>query len=58
MTDTSSWSIEVVEDPDSGDLLLPLPPDLLLSQGWIEGDTLIWKDNADGSWIIIKKHHD
>lgn len=49
-----SWTITVEEDPESGELVLPLPADLLAMQGWIEGDTLEWVDNKDGSWTLQK----
>ena len=48
------WTITVEEDPETGDLILPLPQDMLNMQGWIEGDTLEWKDNGDGSWSLTK----
>ena len=48
------WTVTVEEDPETGDLLLPFPDDLLATQGWKEGDTLEWTDNADGSWTIQK----
>ncbi len=50
-----SWTLEVQEDPDTGDAILQFPPDLLDAAGWKEGDTLEWKDNGDGSWSLIKK---
>ena len=53
MTNTS-WTITVEEDPDTGDLILPLPEELLNMQGWVVGDTLEWVDNEDGSWYIQK----
>lgn len=49
-----SWTLEVQEDPDSGDLFLQFPPELLELQGWKEGDTLSWEENKDGSWTISK----
>ncbi len=54
--DTSklSWTITVEEDPDTGEIILPLPEELLKTQGWVEGDTLEWIDNKDGSWSIQK----
>ena len=49
------WTITVEEAEDgSGDLILPLPPELLDMQGWKEGDTLEWNDLGDGSWTISK----
>lgn len=50
-----SWTLEVQEDPETGDAILEFPPDLLANMGWQEGDTLEWKDNGDGSWSLTKK---
>lgn len=49
-----SWTITVEEDPETGELLLPLPEDLLKIQGWNTGDTFEWEDNEDGSWSLRK----
>jgi hypothetical protein len=43
------------EDPETGDLILPLPEDLLAMQGWKTGDTLSWDEGKDGTWILSKK---
>lgn len=51
--DTVKWTLEVEEDPNTGDLVLPFPPDLLANMGWKEGDTLKWEDNGDGSFSLI-----
>ena len=48
------WTITVEEDPETKDLILPLPADLLEMQGWKEGDTLEWTDNNDGTWSLKK----
>lgn len=50
------WTINVEEDPESGDAIITFPPDLIEETGWKEGDTLEWKDNGDGSWILEKKN--
>lgn len=50
----TKWTVTIEEDPETGDLILPLPQDMLDLQGWIEGDTLEWKDNGDGSWSLSK----
>jgi hypothetical protein len=51
----TSWTVTVETAEDgSGDLVLPLPQDLLDLQGWVEGDTLDWKDNENGSWSLTK----
>ena len=52
---TLSWTITVEEDPETGDLILPFPEDLLKETGWSEGDTLTWTDQGDGSWSLEKK---
>lgn len=49
------WTVKIEQDPFTGDLMLPLPPELLELQGWKTGDTLIWTENSDGSWCIEKK---
>jgi hypothetical protein len=55
---TPHWTITVEEDPETGELVLPLPADMLALQGWVEGDTLQWKDNDDGSWSLTKIEKD
>ena len=50
-----SWTLDVDEDPETGDAILNLPPDLLEAVGWVEGDVLDWEDNKDGSWTLTKK---
>lgn len=53
---TNKWTIDLVEaDDGSGDLVMPLPQDLLDSAGWQEGDVLEWKDLGDGTWSLTKK---
>ena len=48
------WTVTVEEDPETGELILPLPADMLTMQGWVDGDTLEWNDNADGTWSLSK----
>ena len=55
MTTMTTKIVNVVEDPDTGDLMLDLGIELCAELGWQEGDTLEWKDNKDGSWLIRKK---
>ena len=52
------WTIEVKEDPETGEAILPLPPDLLDKVNWKDGDTLEWIDNNDGSWSLVKVTQD
>jgi hypothetical protein len=55
MSEPYSWTVEVVTDPKSGELMLPFPPDLLSQMGWGEGTDLSWIDNENGTWTIKKK---
>ena len=50
-----SKKIKIEEDPDSKDLVLPIPTELLNQMGWDIGDDLVWSDNFDGSFSVIKK---
>ncbi len=50
-----SWTLTVEEDPETGDAILQLPSDFLETAGWNEGDTIKWKDQGDGSWLLEKK---
>ena len=54
-SDNNRWTVTVEEDPETGDAILPFPPELLEQTGWVEGDTLVWKDQGDGSWLLEKK---
>jgi len=54
-TGDNSWIATLQEDSKTGDLILPLPDDLMKSQGFEIGDVLKWKDNKDGSFSISKK---
>ena len=49
-----SWTINLEEDPETGDLILPLNDDILEGTGWKTGDTIDWIDNKDGSWTMKK----
>ena len=52
---SKTFTITLEEDPETGDLILPLPQELLDDAGWGEGDVLNWRDNKDGSWSLTKK---
>lgn len=55
----AKWTVTIEEAQDgSGDLLLPLPQELLDKMEWVEGDIFNWTDNKDGSWILEKVKHD
>ena len=47
--------VTLVEDEDTGDLILPIGDELMAEVGWEVGDTLDWVDNKDGSFTVMKK---
>jgi hypothetical protein len=49
-----TWTISLEEDPETGDLILPLNDEILEGTGWKTGDTIDWIDNKDGSWTMKK----
>lgn len=51
----NQWTVTLEEDPATGELIMPIPPDLLNQMGWDFGDELEFHDNHDGSFILTKK---
>jgi bifunctional DNA-binding transcriptional regulator/antitoxin component of YhaV-PrlF toxin-antitoxin module len=52
---SKQYTINLQEDPETGDLILPFPEEFLEETGWKEGDVLEWHDNKDGSFSMTKK---
>ena len=48
-------TVHIEEDPETGDLVLPLPTELLNQMGWDIGDDLVWTDNFNGTFSLSKK---
>jgi hypothetical protein len=44
-----------VEQDENGDLILPLPEELLKEVGWKTDDVLTWTDNEDGTYTLSKR---
>ena len=49
--------VTLEEDPETGDLILPLSDELLEELGWKIGDTLEWIDNGNTTWTIRKTNN-
>lgn len=47
-----SIAVTLIED-EEGNLILPIPEELGLD--WEVGDTIVWKDNGDGSFTLEKQ---
>ncbi len=53
-TDNTRFEVTTQEDPETGDLLVPMPPELLKALDWKEGDEL-QLDFDDKNRLIIRK---
>jgi hypothetical protein len=50
-----TFEVALSEDPATGELLLPLPDELLSQVGWKEGDDLEWAVTDSGQIVLKKK---
>ena len=56
MTVNNTWTVKLVEDSETGEIILPFPPELLAQMGWDFGDTIQWDLDEDlGMAILTKK---
>jgi hypothetical protein len=53
-----NWIVELVEDPETKDLLLPFPEDVLKLMDWEEGTVLCWEITTDNKIVLKKKIDD
>ena len=51
----TTWIVTIEEDPESGELVMPLPMEALESNGWKIGDTLTWEIDDAGKISLTKK---
>ena len=52
------YTITLETDPETGDLMMPFPPELLNQMGWDIGDTLIWEEVDQGKAFSLRKKDD
>lgn len=50
-----SWTVETFTDPATGDIILPLPDEVLRSLGAELGDVLIWEPMGTDSWTLRRQ---
>ena len=50
--DQTRYEVITQEDEVTGDLLLPIPPQLLAQLGWSEGDEIEFAVNEEGKYIL------
>jgi hypothetical protein len=55
VANNQTWAVQIEQDPETGELLMPFPPDLLSQMGWAEGTDLSWIDNANGTFTLKEK---
>ena len=55
---TTSYTAHLEEDPETGELILPFPEELMDELGWEIGDTLTWDVKETGEIYISKKSTD
>lgn len=48
------YEVITQEDPETGDLMLPIPPVLLERMGWKEGDEIEFGLDDKGHYILRK----
>ena len=49
------WIVELEEDPETGDLVMPLPPAMLEALGWKIGDDLTWNIDDQTKEVSLTK---
>ncbi len=49
------YEVITQEDPESGDLILPIPEPILKSMGWKEGDEIDIDIDKEGRLFLKKK---
>ena len=51
---TDRYTVPIQED-SNGDLIIVFPEELMEDLDWNIGDSLMWKQNDDGSWSLEKR---
>lgn len=49
------FTVELRRDPNSDDLLLDLPPEIVKQLQLKDGDILLWNESGNGEFILSKK---
>jgi antitoxin component of MazEF toxin-antitoxin module len=52
MSQQVRYEVITQEDPETGDLIVPIPPELLKSLGWKEGDQIEFAIGDNGSYVL------
>ena len=52
---SKTWIVDLEEDPVTGDIIMPIPLELLEDLGWKEGDTLDWNIDEKTNEVTLTK---
>jgi hypothetical protein len=55
LPNAKTWAVTLEQDPETGELILPFPTDLLNQMGWSEGTDIWWDVQDNGSVVIREK---
>ena len=55
MSEPKVWRVTLGEDPETKEIILPFPEDLIEQMQWKDGDTLLWDVKDNGSIVISKQ---
>ena len=53
-----TWTTEIIEDPDTKELLITFPEDMLKIMEWEEGTVVCWEITTDNKILIKKSDND
>ena len=53
-----TWTTEIIEDPDTKELLITFPEDMLKVMEWEEGTVVCWEITTDNKILIKKSDND
>lgn len=51
----TTWIVELEEDPETGDIVMPLPAEALEANGWQIGDELTWGIDEHTRQVTLTK---
>ena len=54
-TTETTWIVELEEDPETGDIVMPLPAEALEANGWRIGDELTWGIDERTQQVTLTK---
>ena len=51
---STTWIVTLEQDPETGDLIMPIPEEALDANNWRIGDTLIWNIDDEGTVTLAR----